>query len=42
MDKNEAWNVFAKRVKIKDYLKYREIANEAEHGRSDNTGNADG
>lgn len=42
MDKNEAWEKFTKSGKITDYLKYREIANEAEHRRTDNTGNADG
>ena len=42
MDKNEAWEIFTKSGKITDYLKYREIANEAEYGRIDNTGNADG
>lgn len=42
MDKNEAWEIFTKSGRIKDYLRYREIANEAEHRRTDNTGNADG
>ena len=42
MDKNDAWNAFALSGKVEDYLKYREIANEAEYGRIDNTGNADG
>ena len=36
MDKNEAWEKFTRSGKIKDYLKYREIANEAEHRRTDN------
>ncbi len=42
MDINDAWKIFAQSGKINDYLKYREIANEAEHGRIDNTGNTDG
>ena len=42
MDKSDAWKVFAQSGKIEDYLKYREIANEAEYGRIDNKGNADG
>ena len=36
MDVNEAWKKFTKSGKITDYIKYREIANEAEHGRADN------
>lgn len=42
MDKNDAWNIFANSGKVEDYLKYREIANEAEYGRFDNKGTADG
>ncbi len=42
MDINDAWNVFAQSGKVQDYLKYREIANEAEHTRTDNKGAADG
>lgn len=42
MDINDAWKIFAGSGKINDYLKYREIANEAEHRRIDNTGNTDG
>ncbi len=42
MDKNEAWEIFTKSGKITDYLKYREIANEAEHGRIDNKRNQRG
>lgn len=42
MDKNDAWNIFAASGKVEDYLKYREIANEAEHRRIDNKGTADG
>lgn len=42
MDKKDAWNIFAGSGKVEDYLKYREIANEAEHGRIDNKGAADG
>lgn len=44
---NEAWNRFASSGKVSDYLKYRRIVspeneNEAEHGRIDNKGAADG
>ncbi len=42
MDINEAWKAFAQSGKIDDYLKYKEIANEAEHGRFDNKGDSDG
>ncbi len=42
MDINEAWNKFTKSGKITDYLKYREIANEAEHRRTDNKRKTDG
>ena len=42
MDKNDAWNIFALSGKVEDYLKYREIANEAEYRRIDNKGTADG
>ena len=42
MDKNDAWNIFAQSGRVEDYLKYREIANEAEHGRTDNKGTANG
>lgn len=42
-----AWNRFAKSGKINDYLIYRQISeqenkDEAEHGRIDNKGTADG
>ncbi|MBQ7043174.1 MAG: hypothetical protein IJN78_01065 [Clostridia bacterium] len=41
-----AWDKFAQSGKICDYLQYkhisRETANEAEHGRIDNTGATDG
>ena len=36
MDINEAWHKFTRSGKITDYLKYREIAIEAEHKRTDN------
>lgn len=44
---NDAWNTFAKSGKVSDYLNYRKISrqeneNEAEHGRTDNKGAADG
>ncbi len=42
MDENKAWDIFTKSGKITDYLKYREIANEAEHGRIDNKGDQHG
>lgn len=42
MDIKDAWNLFAKSGKVQDYLKYREIANEAEHTGTDNKGTADG
>lgn len=42
MDINCAWKIFAESGKIEDYLKYREIANEAEHRRIDNKGKTDG
>ena len=42
MDINEAWHKFTRSGKITDYLKYREIANEAEYRRIDNKGTADG
>ena len=42
MDITQAWNNFAVSGKIEDYLKYREIANEAEHRRIDNKGTANG
>ena len=41
MDANEAWRKFTRSGKITDYLKYREIANEAEYRRIDNKRKAD-
>lgn len=42
MDIIDAWKAFARSGKINDYLKYKEIANEAEYGRFDNKGSTDG
>lgn len=42
MDKTDAWKEFARSGRVEDYLKYKEIANEAEHGRADNTGDSNG
>ncbi len=42
MNINEAWSTFVKTGKVQDYLKYREIANEAEHAGLDNKGATNG
>ncbi len=42
MDKQSAWEIFRKSGKIADYLKFREIANEAEHRGLNNQGDTDG